>query len=495
MTAHKPLSIKAFLKSNIFLVVFLAFFIILRLPSLFEPHWYGDEGIYASLAYAIEHGKKLYIDVFDNRLPGIYYLYTLATSDSRQFIMRLLNMIAGIVTILGIFFTGKKLGLSKVLYITLAVAVFFLGTPKIEGNIANTENFFIPLTIWGAYFSLTQKKQNIFLAGLLFGAAFMIKFLPTFTLAAIGLSLLLKDRKYARNIFDCLFLAGGFFSAIAAGFCLLFINGNFIQAVQYGLFNNVSYVSQYSTTGIPAGVKLAAFLVLVVGGVYLHVSKKISSNTLFLFFFLLFDYYASLFSGRKYEHYLLQVVPALSISIGYICSYLLKKGSLVQKSALVIVSFIIFYLGRAIFYTGSDVAIRIHVMDYYKEFIMASLKVHYEPALPFSFYREPAQLKVAKYIVNRYNTSNIYFFTDYAWIYDYAHIVPPTFFVARYHQFLVPNGTERLISDLEKNAVEVIAVDKHTDVNPEFNNFLSSRYKADFEDTYFTYYIPLNKIR
>lgn len=50
-------------------------FIILRLPSLFEPHWYGDEAVYAAVAHAIEKGRTLYVDVWDNKPPGIYFIY------------------------------------------------------------------------------------------------------------------------------------------------------------------------------------------------------------------------------------------------------------------------------------------------------------------------------------------------------------------------------------------------------------------------------------
>lgn len=493
MSANKSLSIKTFLKSNIFVIIFLALFIILRLPSLFEPHWYGDEGIYASIAYAIEHGKKLYIDVFDNRLPGIYYLYTLATSDSRQLVMRIFNIGAGVITLFGIYVTGKKLGFSKSIYAAMGIAVFFLGTPKIEGNIANTENFFLPLTIWGVYFSLTEKRRNLFIAGLLFGASFMIKFLPFFTFSAISLYLLLKDGKYSKNLPKFVFLVGGFLSALLVGFGLLYSNGDLFQAIQFGLLNNGSYITYYSQTGIPAISKLIAFLIILSTVVYFYLSKKITNRFFFLFIFLLFDYYAALFSGRKYEHYLLQIVPSLSLMVALVVSTIFTKGSILQKFAIPIASLLIFLGGRSVFYMGSDTAIRIHVIEYYKEFVLATLKIHYDPGLPFAFYREPARLKVAQFITQRYNTKNIYFFSDESWIYDYAHIVPPTFFIARYHQYLVPNGPERLISDLKKNPVEVIAVDKKSEVTPQLKNFLDSRYKVDLEDTYFIYFTPLSK--
>src|SRR5437867_2962954 len=57
------------------LLVVLATFL-LRLPSLFEPPWYDDEGIYAAVANSLLNGQSLYTQVLDNRPPGIYLIYS-----------------------------------------------------------------------------------------------------------------------------------------------------------------------------------------------------------------------------------------------------------------------------------------------------------------------------------------------------------------------------------------------------------------------------------
>ena len=66
------------LKSNSFfwfLVVILTVF--LRIPSLFEGWWYGDENIYGAVGQGIVNGKMLYVDVWDNKPPLIYLIYGL----------------------------------------------------------------------------------------------------------------------------------------------------------------------------------------------------------------------------------------------------------------------------------------------------------------------------------------------------------------------------------------------------------------------------------
>ena len=55
------------------LILFTTF--ILRFPSLFEPFWYGDEGIFAAVARNLNLGGTLYQTAWDNKPPAIYLTY------------------------------------------------------------------------------------------------------------------------------------------------------------------------------------------------------------------------------------------------------------------------------------------------------------------------------------------------------------------------------------------------------------------------------------
>src|SRR5216684_4250650 len=52
-------------------------FVLLRIPSFIEPSWYSDAGTYADIGWALNHGARLYVDVWDNKPPGIYWLSAL----------------------------------------------------------------------------------------------------------------------------------------------------------------------------------------------------------------------------------------------------------------------------------------------------------------------------------------------------------------------------------------------------------------------------------
>lgn len=488
--SKKSRPIREFLKIHLFLVIAIVVFIILRIPSLFEPHWYGDEGIYASIAYALEQGKKLYVDVYDNRLPGIYFLYSLASSEYRQVSMRVLSLIAGIVTLTAIYAVGKRLQLKTTLVIALGIATWFLGTPRMEGNIANTENFFLPLTIWGVWFGISQKRFQLLMAGILFGLAFLIKFPPIFTFFALAMYVFFSERKIVTDkIIHLLVLGLGFVLPIFAVFTFMFFQGNLKETVQFGLLNNSSYVTEYSNEGITILFKLVGLGVVLFGISVLYFLKRISGIFYFLLLLLTFDYFAALFSGRKYEHYLLQVVPALALMSAQLGSYLIgEKGKVLIKIFVLVSAVLLFQIGREIFYMGMGTALQTKIITYYKEFTLASLNIHYDPSMPFTFYREPARLKISQYVTDKYKTKNIYFFSDESWIYDYSQINPPTFFVARYHQYLIPNGVERVVSDLRKSQPDVIAVDKKIEMTSQLDTYLKEMYIKDAEDSYFIYY-------
>ena len=71
-------------------------FLFLRLPSLFEPYWYGDEGIYLVLGQGIRKGLTLYTQIHDNKPPTLYYL---AAIGQTVFGFRLLLMIFMALTV------------------------------------------------------------------------------------------------------------------------------------------------------------------------------------------------------------------------------------------------------------------------------------------------------------------------------------------------------------------------------------------------------------
>ena len=134
--------------------------IALRIPSLFEPYWYGDEAIYLTLGEGIRQGLLLYRDIFDHKPPLIYLLAAIAGSVFWfKFILLVWNTVAIIL-----FWKLAKNFLAALLFVLVT------SLPLLEGNIANAELFILGPTL-GAYLLLSNQEKitpkRVFLAGIL----------------------------------------------------------------------------------------------------------------------------------------------------------------------------------------------------------------------------------------------------------------------------------------------------------------------------------------
>ena len=62
----------------IWLITLLVIVFLLRIPSFFEPYWYGDEQIYLTLGQGIGKELLLYRDLYDNKPPLLYLVAAIA---------------------------------------------------------------------------------------------------------------------------------------------------------------------------------------------------------------------------------------------------------------------------------------------------------------------------------------------------------------------------------------------------------------------------------
>ena len=68
------------------ILIILGVVVFLRVPSLFEPYWYGDEGIYLTIGRAMRSGMELYREVHDNKPPLLYVVAAIASGREFWFI-------------------------------------------------------------------------------------------------------------------------------------------------------------------------------------------------------------------------------------------------------------------------------------------------------------------------------------------------------------------------------------------------------------------------
>src|SRR3990167_94421 len=103
-----------------FLTISVVFFF-LRWPSLYEPYWYGDEGIYQAVGMLINSGAPLYSGAWDNKPPLLYVLYAVFASD--QFLIRIVSLFFGLASVWMFYLTAKKLFAKSTISVLVSTSI------------------------------------------------------------------------------------------------------------------------------------------------------------------------------------------------------------------------------------------------------------------------------------------------------------------------------------------------------------------------------------
>ena len=309
------------------LILLILLAVILRIPSLFEPYWYGDEGIYLTLGHAARQGLVWYRDIHDNKPPLLYLVAALAGT---VFWFRLILLVWHAATIALFWELSTKLFKNK--NASLLASLFFTiltSLPIIEGNIANAEVFMIGPTLGGMLVIFSVKNPSLkrfFLAGLLFSVSTLFKVPAAFdflSLAAfLGIASLWNIGNIKKTAFRLTFASLGFSLPILATFLYYWSQNALSQYLVAAWGQNLSYLSRWGIPDIapPAkseGISLDLFFrakILAAAFTAIIIFKnRFDKTTLFLTVWSLFAIFAMLLSGRPYPHYVIQAVAPLSL--------------------------------------------------------------------------------------------------------------------------------------------------------------------------------------
>ncbi len=442
-----------------FLLITSLFFFLLRLPSLFEPYWYGDEGIYQVLGLGIRNGRLLYQGIWDNKPPLLYMVYALFNSD--QFLVRGASLIAGLLAILFLFKLSKKLFISSnSVFATTAFFAFLFGLPLIEGNIANAENFMLAPIILAGYliYKQNEEKQGInyyskfFFPGLLLGIAFLFKIVAVFDFAAFGAFIVIVHfgiKKIGTIIEILIPYILGFATPIVITLLFFFIKGGLSDFIHAALVQNVGYVGYSNNFIIPQGfliLKLALLSLLLL--FFLIAKNKFTYPTLFIFAWLSFSLFDAFFSGRPYTHYVLVTLPPLSLLIGLIINE--------QKLRLYfIVAFLlsIFLLVKNFTYFGKTIF-------YYQNYIsFVSGKKTTKEYYTFFDRNTPRDYEIAQYLKTQLKPQdNVFIWGDDAQLYKLIYRLPPGRYTVAYHMRASQASLKETQNALEKEQPKFVVI-------------------------------------
>lgn len=420
-----------------FFILVAILFLLLRLPTLFEPNWYGDEGIYLVLGQAIRKGLLLYREIHDNKPPTLYYLAALSQT---VFGFRLLLLVWMIPTLIVFNNLAKKL-ISSPLY-KLSTLFFLLLTsiPLFEGTIANAEVFMLLPTVT-AFLVIANSTNFISLvtSGLLLGFAFTIK-IPVFVefcflalwIALASSNFDLKKIKIFKIIGQLFIFAISFALPILLFSLYFWLKGAFPEFIFAALLQNFGYLSSWATGShsgsatsgglVTRGIILAVFWLFLL---FFTFKKSLPKNILFVSFWLSAAIFGALLSTRPYPHYLIQLLPPFCLLL--ILLFDKANQVLVRPLILILLFFTGFIFVNYKFYVYP-------VFSYYRNFYTHIFSLNSDAYLKYFSPNVPNNNQVASFVAaNTTSDDRIFVWGDEPYIYAQSNRLPVGKFTVAYH--------------------------------------------------------------
>jgi len=505
----------------LFILFGVVLFTLLRLPSLYEPHWYGDEGVYASVAREMSYGEVLYEDIWDNKPSMIYWIYMLAGRSTTLFWVRMFSLLAGLITVIGIYKISRKLFNPSIAIVAFFVSILLLATPQFEGNIANGENFFLPFVVWGYYLTLIGNKNRFwfFLAGVLFAFAVLIKVIALVSLGAMGMYLivtktkLISKKPQVRDSMKLLPLSLGFLVILAAYAIRQFMAGTLGSTLDSTLLEMFKYVGDESSdflglVFIELSMKMKLLLFIGLNAVLLinYYAKRFSHRTYFIVLIFIFEYFGTITSSRHYIHYLLQMIPGFALAAALLVHILKQQSNLISRLNYFLIFMVIIYFSLITFSQGRGMTTNYaawHYQDrgtyfklfmYYKTFFDYKI-THSISKLDYDYFYNQEESKmdqIGLVLQEQFpdiSRSSIYLYTDRSWSYPYLGIRVPTTFCVSYHRYIREGGDATLMSDLYEFKPELMVVEKSIPTFDPFDEMLDQEYMHVYEDDLYLYYL------
>lgn len=452
------------------LAIALIAMVVLRLPSLFEGFWYGDEGIYAAVAQGMLNGQELYAEVWDHKPPMIYWLYYLAGRandwDLALVLIKSLGILSSGISIWLIYRILKLFDIpSLARNISLGFSAALFGLPVLEANIANAEIFFIPFNLAVILLLLQQRWYG--LIGALAAIGLLFKFHSGFE-SALVLLFILAIQQWSQSLswLDVVrrlvkIAVGGLL--IIAPYAAYVVVNNLQQPVLDAIiWYNFDYTS-YAAEGLQlSSIHLSHSVVSLIGAVLaliaLYVAARerlLSIRSAIILAIVIIEYTAAILPGRSYSHYLLQVVPGAVLAIAVLTTSLQQQ--LGRRHVILALS----CLAAAVimvngFYGDDDLPGSATVFNqYYAAFVTDHVLHSTSGQFPYNqAVNDRNSRQLAEYIDNIHPNQSYFFWGNLPWVQAITSNHFTNTYVVWYHQSYDHPANQ---ADLE--AAEVLVID------------------------------------
>lgn len=320
-------------KSYAYLLLALILFLtmVLRMFFVHEP-LDRDEGTYILLGQEVFRGAVPYRDAIEMKLPGSFYLFALITMFGNS--VEYIRIVTAFYSLLTVIFTyllactvgGRRAGL----FAALLCGVFTSG-PVVQGNGSNLEVFLLLPIVAGLYLlfcGFDSNKRLYFTAGgLLLACAVFIKTvaLPVYLLPLFFLPFAHSNssrwRSVALNL--ALYVTPGVMLCILLAAYLAvnsawddFVYWNFTFAKAYVETSWPIFWSRLTSRGLSTASEFTVLWIIAVPALYWFLVVRRSFKGFFLVGLVVATVIAVCMPGKFWPHYLIPLIPPLSIVAG-----------------------------------------------------------------------------------------------------------------------------------------------------------------------------------
>ena len=455
---------------------------VLRYPSLYEPRWYGDEGIFAAIAQNIRHGETLYSQAWDNKPPLVFFTYAGIQSvfGTGVFPLHLITTLVVLATqSVTMLIAFALFGRARALIVGVIVA-FLLGTPIIEGNLAMTETFMIlPTSLAVLCFVRAEQRRSERLAvyatvGVLIGIAAAYKQVAIFDGAAIIVMIWLQRDRPHRAI--AAFSAGFFVpQVILAAF---FIASGAFQDYWYAVVGSLGLYSELGPSNGPF-LRAAGYLpALIVVAALLRRQQQGGVVDLcdFPMLWLAFAVIGAMSSSLPFPHYLQQAVPALALTL--VSKPFAREREDVTRIALALAAVLLVTVGYGQFSLAYRERHQLEPVAYYHTFVSHQWGTMSDLDYDYQFDGKVAAVDdIVKAIKRDGRGDTAYAWSELPWLYPAGNLTNPTRYYTSFLGEIVPGAKPEILRDLDANPPAYIVISNDTYAPfGELEQFVEGRY-------------------
>ncbi|HVD02404.1 MAG TPA: hypothetical protein VNG93_14885 [Candidatus Dormibacteraeota bacterium] len=415
----------------------------IRLPTLSEPRWFSDEGIFTAVAQGVASGLPLYARVFDNSPPGIYLLF-MGLIDlgavQHHWVVGAAAAAAVACVSLFIFSLVRRLASTETAVLAAALCGIALSIPTLDGDLVNVELAALPFFTASLLVAFSRRRWAPLASGLLIGLAIVTR--PS--LAFDGLALLVPLVGIGGAPVRRVGLAAAGCAAtllvVAVG---LWDRGSLAAYVGVVMPSDHAYVV-WSNGGSLLPLYLRLLALAGAGAIWFRLSHTLPGRLLAVW--LPAALAGSTITPRDYMHYAQEAIPVLSVAAALMATWVrprwwVASAPVALLGVVIVAQFVLLVAARETQAVSSRAAqppaynfTFTQLPAYYRNWVLLvsgrESWPSYVSGFPADVQRQKEEIAILRRLSVDSEQPSLLVFGDEPWIYVESGLQPATRYVA-----------------------------------------------------------------